>query len=434
MATYSSYSVASTAPCTASSSSSSDFEFISTPGTFSTPAEPKVRFSPTGSTSVLWNAMPALSTRLHHPSENQASSQTQIPEPLPVEPKSFRTEVTLSIRSKIRSLRTIALWPFRHIAQEFQLPVSTVFSICAQPNTPRQQRLGRPHALSQEQRNQLIAHATASQANRRKSLFTIAEELGIFVNERTLRRIFSTLGYHRRIARVKPFLTVKNKIARLAFAHLYRDWTQADWQKVVWTDECAFNVGGFSGNTWVTRLANEEYLEDCLLPKFRKLETIMVWGCIYNNEKGPLVIWDKQNWTPTINGPRYCEHIILPHLHPFWRNLRLNILDYVYLQQDNASPHRAKYTRKVLADLGMLGYFLDWPASSPDLNPIEQVWRLMKDRIYCRVPRPTTNIALHIAIQEEWDAITSEEIASLVNSMPERIQAVEQVRGGHTRY
>ena len=46
---------------------------------------------------------------------------------------------------------------------------------------------------------------------------------------------------------------------------------------MIWSDECGFNVGGLSssGRTWVTRMAGEEDLEDCLVPKFPKLKTIM---------------------------------------------------------------------------------------------------------------------------------------------------------------
>ena len=39
-------------------------------------------------------------------------------------------------------------------------------------------------------------------------------------------------------------------------------------------------------------MAGEEYLEDCLLPKFRKLETIMVWGCIYGDQKKVLLLFE----------------------------------------------------------------------------------------------------------------------------------------------
>lgn len=46
------------------------------------------------------------------------------------------------------------------------------------------------------------------------------------------------------------------------------------------------------GTVWVTRRPGEEYLEDCLVPKFPRLTTVMVWGAIYRDLKGPLVIWD----------------------------------------------------------------------------------------------------------------------------------------------
>ena len=191
-------------------------------------------------------------------------------------PIALKRQITLSLRSKIRSLRTIALWPFRRIAASVDLPLSTVFSICAQSGSPHQIPTGRPPCLSPENKRLLLAQATLSAENRRKSLHTIAEELDIHVHERTLRRFFADSGYHRHIARVKPFVTPKQKIARLLYADTYLDWAVGDWAKIIWTDECAFNVGGFSGNTWVTRTAGEEYLEDCILPKFRKLQTIMV--------------------------------------------------------------------------------------------------------------------------------------------------------------
>ena len=160
----------------------------------------------------------------------------------------------------------------------------------------------------------------------------------------------------------------------------------------------------------------------------------MIWGCIYGNKKGPLVIWDKDNWGKTITGPSYCQFVIIPHLYTFWRELCEKTLDYIYLQQDGAPAHRAKHTTSILRELKMQEYFFDWPANSPDLNSIEHVWRLMKQRIQRRSPHPTTNPVLQQAIHEEWEAITSAEIASMVDSMPLRIQAVLAARGGHTEY
>ncbi|KAI5850546.1 hypothetical protein DFP73DRAFT_615679, partial [Morchella snyderi] len=96
--------------------------------------------------------------------------------------------------------------------------------------------------------------------------------------------------------------------------------------------------------------------------------------------------------------------------------------------------HVRTIAKWILRESGILDYFFAWPGSSPDYSPIENIWRIMKDRIGHRVPRPTTNSSLRVAVQGEWDTITSEQIASLVDSMPERVAAVISANGGHTLY
>ena len=133
---------------------------------------------------------------------------------------------------------------------------------------------------------------TASQQNRRLPLAQVAEIADIASSAETLRDAFATEGYHRRVARVRPFLSPAAKTARLDWAYHYADWTQADWAKVIWSVESAFNVDSLSssGKVWVTRQAGEKDLEDCLVPKLLKLETIMVWGC-FKGIKFPLYIF-----------------------------------------------------------------------------------------------------------------------------------------------
>ena len=45
---------------------------------------------------------------------------------------------------------------------------------------------------------------------------------------------------------------------------------------MIWTDEVTLNVGGAHGCIWVTRWSSEEYSEDCLVFKFKKLSLLMV--------------------------------------------------------------------------------------------------------------------------------------------------------------
>jgi len=56
----------------------------------------------------------------------------------PLPPRALKAGITLLLRSKVRSLRNITLWPFRRIAESIHLPLSTVFSIYAQPGTQLQ--------------------------------------------------------------------------------------------------------------------------------------------------------------------------------------------------------------------------------------------------------------------------------------------------------
>lgn len=109
---------------------------------------------------------------------------------------------------------------------------------------------------------------------------------------------------------------------------------------------------------------------------------MLICTSIQGTQKGPLIFWDKANWGKTIKATSFTEHI-LPHMDAFWREQSQLQLDYVYLQQDGASPHRAAYTQNHLRALGIWGYFIDWLPSSLDCNLIENVWRSIKQRI-CR--------------------------------------------------
>ena len=77
---------------------------------------------------------------------------------------------------------------------------------------------------------------------------------------------------------------------------------------------------------------------------------------------------------------------------------------------------------------------LVWPPSSPDLNPIENIWTLLKHRINQINPRPSSRAEVKTAIIEEWNKITVKEIQKVVDSLPQRIQAVLDASGGHTRW
>lgn len=100
--------------------------------------------------------------------------------------------------------------------------------------------------------------------------------------------------------------------------------------------------------------------------------------------------------------------------------------------EDGAPAHRAKKTQDECNWYNMPS--LKWPPAFTDLNPVENVWKILKDRLDERVPKPERAVAMKAAILEEWEGISAGVILKLVDSMPERLAAVIAANGGHTRW
>ena len=102
--------------------------------------------------------------------------------------------------------------------------------------------------------------------------------------------------------------------------------------------------------------------------------------------------------------------------------------------QDNAPGHAAAHTRKETQERGIR--LIDPPPCSPDLNPIEQVWNMMKDRIheYYGDEDKLSYDTLRKAVKEAWDGVTEDQLRELTKSMHVRCQAVKDANGMHTKY
>ncbi|KAJ8362960.1 hypothetical protein SKAU_G00117910 [Synaphobranchus kaupii] len=88
---------------------------------------------------------------------------------------------------------------------------------------------------------------------------------------------------------------------------------------------------------------------------------------------------------------------------------------------DNAPAHRGRIIRERLLETGVPQ--MEWPALSPDLNPIENLWDQLTHRVEARNSVPQNLNDLRAALQEEWDAMPQQTISRLVNSMRRRCQA-----------
>lgn len=157
----------------------------------------------------------------------------------------------------------------------------------------------------------------------------------------------------------------------------------------------------------------------------RKPHGWMFWGAFAGGIKGPGFVWEKE-WGG-IDTAKYL-FFILPMIVAFFREHRLSLF-----QHDNAPAHKARETRLTLELLRVP--VLRWPAYSPDLNPIENVWFWMKDWVESHFDVQSLEpMELRAAVWAAWEAVPGEWLKQLAHSMPRRLQLVIERNGESIKY
>ncbi len=202
--------------------------------------------------------------------------------------------------------------------------------------------------------------------------------------------------YH---AKRKPYVNMVQK------RHRVLSWTVSKWKSVLWSDESKFDTLVGNHGRRVLRAKEEGDLPACYQRSVQKWASLMVWGCISVYGMGSLHVLEG-----TMNAERYIK-VLQQHMLPSRRRV---------FQQDNAKPHTAAITTAWLRSRRVR--VLNWPACSPDLSPIENIWCIIKWKICQR--RPWTLQQLETYIRQEWDQIPTPKLQKLITSMPRRLQTV----------
>jgi len=204
---------------------------------------------------------------------------------------------------------------------------------------------------------------------------------------------------------------------------------------VIWSDECSVEKSRDPRQQWVFREPGERWHTDCVHPKEKnKGIALMVWGCFWGKTRGPLV-----PITRTINKTRYVR-LLRRYLFPvFDQMISCGIHDFLF-QQDNSPVHKA-YSVMDWLETNKID-IIEHPPYSPDLNPIEHVWVELKKRLHQQYPRISDTPGGKEAVKKKlaevlplvWESIPSEFFEKLWRSMPKRVAAVLEARGGYTKY
>lgn len=222
-----------------------------------------------------------------------------------------------------------------------------------------------------------------------------------------------------------PLLTRAHRRARLHFAQEHVEWNLEDWQRVLFSDETRVSLHSPDGRQRVWRRVGERFADGCMSSRVPfGGGSVMFWGGISFDARTELVCVPR----PALNAHRYVTDILEEHVVPFAPFIGPNFI----LMHDNARPHSASVVTDYLHEVGVTT--MDWPPRSPDMNPIEHVWDMLKRRIRARDPPPDNLQQLETAAKEEWNNIPQDDIKTLIRGMNRRIEALLRARGSNTRY
>ncbi|KAJ1301775.1 hypothetical protein OPQ81_009004 [Rhizoctonia solani] len=260
-----------------------------------------------------------------------------------------------------------------------------------------------------------------SKVSMKQATQKLCELTGQSIATETVRRALKEVGLQAVKKVRKPKLTPRHIWERLLFAQAHKDWTVADWQWVLWSDETKINRLWSDGVHWAWAQPGEGISDWLTIPTT-------------NHGGGSLMFWGCMGWLGTGHGTKIEASLTKEVYVEILEDEFLQSLEHLGMEQDeviymhdNASTHKAKIVVKWLEDHGIK--CLEWPANSPDLNPIENLWAELKRHLGEYEEPPNGMLELWDRVQAVWNEFGQDYCQSLIESMPERMAMVLEKKG-----
>ena len=248
----------------------------------------------------------------------------------------------------------------------------------------------------------------------------VNHELGLKVSSRTVQRRLKDIGFSIQRAIRCPPLTDRHKIERLKFAEKYLMQPKSFWDRVIISDEKRWLLDGPDGydKYW----AAEGSKPQTRIRRQNGGGSFMIWLGMFS--KGTTELAYCTNNVDRFEYIDILEEYLLPHL----RGRRKS--SWIF-QQDGAAAHRANDVTKFLVDNKIKT--MSWPARSPDLSPIENLWAWLTQQVYAGGRQYASLNELKDAVEGAIRKIPTEFLTKLMGGMKRRLEKVIAAKGEHIK-
>ena len=277
---------------------------------------------------------------------------------------------------------------------------------------------GRKRKVSAKLARKICREVNNNPRTTTKAVVENLDQVGMMVSRSTIERVLHRGGLHARRPQKTPLLRKRHLKAQLAFARDHMKQDPRFWSTILWSDETKLELFGHMDAEYVWRKKGEAYKPKNTVPTVKHGGgNIMLWGCFSSSGTGNLVkvqgIMKKEDYI------RILEKNVKESAE------RLQLINDWKFQQDNDPKHTAKIVKKWFRENNV--DVLEWPSQSPDLNPIENLWRELKSRVMAR--KPTNLTQLEAFAKEEWANIPQTTCRKLVDTYKNRLEAVIKNKG-----